>query len=199
MPRTRRSEGGRAAPGGARARLFLALDLPAAARAALVAWRDELVAGRSELRAVRPEALHVTLVFLGWQREDDADRIARLSFEAVAAQAAPRLTATGVRPLPPRRPRLFALDLADEDRRAAAVQAALSDALEAARLFRPERRPFWPHLTLARVKRDAVAAPLPELPPPSRPFDASELTLYRSTLLPQGARYDALARTRLGA
>jgi 2'-5' RNA ligase len=51
---------------GPRARLFLALDLPEPARAAIAAWRDELVSERADLRPVRPEALHVTLVFLGW-------------------------------------------------------------------------------------------------------------------------------------
>jgi 2'-5' RNA ligase len=41
-------------------------------------------------------------------------------------------------------------------------------------------------------------APLPDAPaPPSEPFSASELTLYRSTLRPQGALYEPLARVEL--
>jgi 2'-5' RNA ligase len=40
---------------------------------------------------------------------------------------------------------------------------------------------------------------LPETPaPPAEPFEAGELTLYRSTLRPQGALYEPLARTALG-
>jgi 2'-5' RNA ligase len=35
---------------GPRARLFLALDLPEPARAAIGAWRDELVSERADLR-----------------------------------------------------------------------------------------------------------------------------------------------------
>ena len=104
---------------GPRARLFLALDLPEPARASLASWRDTLVAGRSDLRPVPPEALHVTLVFLGWQDESAAPKIADAAFGALPGGSPPRLTPVGVRSLPPRNPRLFALDLEDEGGRAA--------------------------------------------------------------------------------
>lgn len=99
---------------GPRARLFLALDLPEPARASLASWRDTLVADRSDLRPVSPEALHVTLVFLGWQDESAAPKIADAAFGALSAGRPPRLTPVGVRSLPPRNPRLLALDLEDE-------------------------------------------------------------------------------------
>jgi 2'-5' RNA ligase len=182
---------------GPRARLFLALDLPESARASLVSWRDALVAGRNDLRPVRAEALHLTLVFLGWHDESAAPKIAEAAFAASPGGPPPRLTPTGVRSLPPRNPRLFALELDDEGGRASALQAAASAALEGGGWYRPEKRPFWPHLTLARVKRgERRVAPLPDRPPPPRePFEAPVLTLYRSTLRPQGALYEPLART----
>jgi 2'-5' RNA ligase len=172
--------------------MFVALDLPEAPRAEIAAWRDTLVAGRRELRPVAAEALHVTLAFLAWQDESDASAIAQTAFEAAGGVARPRLAAIGTRPLPPRRPRLFALDLEDEEGRAVALQAAVSDALASARFYRPEKRAFWPHVTLARVKRGARAAPLEGPPPPAEPFTAGRVTLYRSTLRPQGAVYDVL-------
>jgi RNA 2',3'-cyclic 3'-phosphodiesterase len=176
--------------------MFVALDLPEPQRSALAAWRDELVGGRGDLRPVAPEALHVTLVFLGWQDAEAAEDIASAAFVSAAA---PVLRATGVRPLPPRDPRLFALDLSDEGGRAGALQAAVAAALR--RWYEPERRPFWPHVTLARVKRGRRRAPpLPDSPqPPAEPFTARELTLYRSTLRPQGALYEPLARMELPA
>jgi 2'-5' RNA ligase len=178
--------------------MFVALDLPEAARAGLAIWRDELVAGRSELRPVPAKALHVTLAFLGWKDESDAERIGEAAFSAAGGVAPPRLRPAGVRPLPPRGPRLFALDLEDEGGRCVELQDAVSRALAAERFYKPEKRPFWPHMTLARVKRGAKAGPLPELPPPAEPFEAAELTLYRSTLRPQGAVYDPLARSSIG-
>jgi RNA 2',3'-cyclic 3'-phosphodiesterase len=179
--------------------MFVALDLPDAARAALAAWRDELIEGRGDLRPVRADALHVTLAFLGWQDESAAERLAEAAFAAASGSVGPKLRAADLRALPPRAPRLFALALDDEDGRAEALQAAVSDALEAGRWYRPEKRPFWPHLTLARVKRGERRAPsLPSSPPPpSEPFAATELTLYRSTLRPQGALYEPLARATL--
>jgi 2'-5' RNA ligase len=177
--------------------MFVALDLPEPARTALASWRDELVAGRRDLRPVASDALHVTLAFLAWQDEADADRIAEAAFDAGRSVDAPRLAAGSLRPLPPRGPRLFALDLEDEGGRAVALQAAVSDALEAGRWYRPEKRPFWPHVTLARVKRGERAPPLEGPPAPSDPFVARGLTLYRSTLRPQGALYEPLARATL--
>jgi 2'-5' RNA ligase len=183
---------------GPRARLFLALDLPEPARAAIAAWRDQLVRGRADLRPVRSEALHVTLVFLGWQDEAAAPRIAEAAFGTLPDQPAPRLTPLGVRTVPPRSPRLFALDLEDEGGRATAVQAAASAALDAGGWYRPEKRPFWPHLTLARAKRaERRVRPLQDGPPPPGAFEATAVTLYRSTLRPQGALYEPLARTVL--
>jgi RNA 2',3'-cyclic 3'-phosphodiesterase len=139
----------------------------------------------------------VTLVFLGWQDESAAETIAATAFGPAAGAPAPVLRAADVRPLPPRGPRLFALDLADEEGRCTELQDAMSRALAAERYYRPEKRPFWPHVTLARVKRGARAQPLPDLPPPVEPMVAADLTLYRSTLRPQGAVYDPLARRRL--
>jgi len=176
--------------------MFVALDLPEAARSALADWRDALVAGRTDLRPVALDALHVTLVFLGWQDEGAAEAIS----DALDAPAeSPILRATGVRPLPARDPRLFALDLEDFEGRATALQATVSDALEAGRWYRPEKRPFWPHITLARVKRhERRVPPLPDTPaPPDEAFQAAALTLYRSTLRPQGALYEPLARREL--
>ena len=178
--------------------MFLALDLPEGARARLVEWRELLLDGRRDVRPVSPEALHVTLVFLGWQDESAAERIDEAAFGALPAGPAPRLTPTEARSVPPRNPRLFALDLDDEDDRCALLQHAVSRALEAERFYKPEKRPFWPHVTLARVKRGARAGPLPELPPPPATMQATELTLYRSTLRPQGALYEPLANVRLG-
>ena len=151
------------------------------------------------MRPVRAEALHLTLCFLGWRAEAEARRIAELAFAACDGLAAPLLTPRALEPVPPRRPRLFALDLADESGRAVAVHGALSDALANEGIYEPETRPFWPHVTLARVKRDARAGPLEAAPPPPEPFEAREITLYRSTLRPQGALYEPLARGRLGS
>lgn len=184
-------------PGSPRARLFLALDPPEAAREDLGAWRDRLCAGRDDLRPVAAGALHLTLVFLGYRPEKEIEAIAATAFEPLRGLEPVELHPAGVRPLPPRRPRLFALDLADPGGACVALQAAAEGALAAARFHRPEKRPFWPHITLARVKRDRRADPLEVEEAPPGPFHAADVVLYRSLLSPKGARYEPLARLEL--
>jgi RNA 2',3'-cyclic 3'-phosphodiesterase len=186
-------------PGSPRARLFLALDLPDEVREALVEWRSSALAGRDDLRPVAPEALHVTLVFLGYLPEKEIPVVARTAFEALAGFEPARLAVSGVKPVPPRSPRLFAFDLSDESGRAVSIQAAVSDALAAARFYKPEKRPFWPHVTFARVKRGVRRAqPIESAVPALEPFEAPQITLYRSILRPQGALYEPQERLRLG-
>jgi RNA 2',3'-cyclic 3'-phosphodiesterase len=186
------------------ARLFLALELPGVEREALAGWRDRAIAGRDDLRAVDARALHLTIVFLGRRPELEIPSIADCSLAAVAGLAPAVLEPTAVVGVPRRRPRLFALDLADRGRRAAAVQAAASGALASAGFYTPEKRPFWPHLTLARVRGAGRRGrePTPKVDPlevdrPSGSFTCDRVTLYRSHLSPSGARYEPLNSARL--
>ena len=66
----------------------------------------------------------MTLVFLGWQDESAARADRRRGVRRAAGRARRRgCAAADVQPVPPRNPRLFALDLEDEGGRAAALQA----------------------------------------------------------------------------
>jgi RNA 2',3'-cyclic 3'-phosphodiesterase len=175
-------------------RLFLALDLPEDVRAALARWGEASFRASPSLRQVAAADLHVTVAFLGWRPCAQAGEIWSAVRGAVSELALPRLEPGAVMPAPRRRPRLLALDLADPTGAATAWHRAVSDALAEARLYEPERRTFWPHVTLARARKGArVRAPRegPEL----RAFDATALTLYRSDLSAAGARYTALEQT----
>ena len=161
-------------------------------------WRSRAVGDRDDLRLVAERSLHVTLVFLGGVPEREVQAVEAAVGSAVGGLPPPRLRVAGVRGVPPKRPRLFALDLEDSGGRAGDVQTALSDALSAGGWYEPERRAFWPHVTFARVKRGSAArVPPVDLPPPADPFTASQVTLFRSHLSPRGSSYEALARVRL--
>ena len=171
-----------------RSRLFLALDLHAEARADVASSREALI---GDLRPVAADSLHVTLVFLGWREAEDVRRLAAVAQEATAGKRAPFLVPIGVRAVPAASPRLFALDLEDRAGRCASVQSSLATQLSEAGLYRLEKRPFWPHVTLARVKRGGRA----ELSKADRlpaPFVADRVVLFRSILRPQGAVYEPL-------
>ena len=67
-------------------------------------------------------------------------------------------------------------------------------------LERRDERPFWPHVTLARVRRRAAARPLAVSGAmPLNEFSPAALTLYRSQPGPGGARYTPLESLALSA
>ncbi len=177
--------------------MFVALDLPEAERSALARWRDALVDGRDDLRPVAADQLHVTLAFLGWQDDDAAEWIGDVSLGAVEGLRAPLLAPRAVRGVPSRGPRLFALDLEDRGGRGGEIAGRVGEALEEEGLYRREERPFWPHLTLARVRKGRRAGALGTGEAPGGAFAAPAVTLYRSTLRPEGAHYEALGRREL--
>jgi RNA 2',3'-cyclic 3'-phosphodiesterase len=189
-------------PTSRRVRLFIALDLPGRVRAGVAEWGREALADPA-LRPVRAESLHVTLAFLGHLPEKVVPRLAEI-VEASRVPA-PSIVLADPVPRPERgRPRLFALPA--ESPGAVALQAGLEEKLVAAHLFEPEKRPFWPHVTVARVRRDERGSKRPALvsrPPKALPKDLSQklrgvrLTLYLSQIQPQGAQYTPLAQVEL--
>jgi 2'-5' RNA ligase len=178
------------------ARLFVALDLPDDARERFVAWQHEALGRHPSLRPVSPEALHVTLAFLGRHPEEEVDAIAAAALSGVAGLPPPLLDPVGLVGVPQRRPRLFAVGLADPGGRAAAVHDAVAEPLIEGGWYEREQRPFWPHLTVARV-RAHERPPRVDAEPPSGAFEARDVVLYRSKLGRGGAQYQPLARMRL--
>ena len=129
----------------------------------------------------------MTLLFLG----EASPEVWSAVPSAVAGLRTPRFAVKGVKGVPRRRPRLFALDLEDEGARGAAMQIAVAEAVGV-----ELERPFWPHVTLLRVRKGRR----PEAPRPPGdigPFAPTALTLYRSHPGPKGSRYEALGRRAL--
>jgi len=181
-----------------RVRLFVALALPPEIRAALAGWRDHAVGALPGLRSVAPEALHVTLCFLGSRSASEVEAIAAACGSVGSLEPA-RLTIGDPAWLPARRPRVLSVSLNDLGERLARVQAQLSRELSAGGWYAPEARPFFAHVTVARARHAARVRPV-ELPsPPALEFVGSEVTLFRSRLSSRGARYEPLARAMLGS
>jgi RNA 2',3'-cyclic 3'-phosphodiesterase len=185
-----------------RARLFVALDLPEETREGIVAWGEEALADRA-LRPVAPESLHITLAFLGYRPEKEIEAIAAAVGESAAP--APWVELRDPEPLPPRgRARLYVLPAISPG--AEALQAGLERRLVEAGYYEPEKRPFWPHVTVARVRPEARGSRRPavvsEPPGPipeglTEPRTSVRMRLYRSVLQPSGARYVPFAQVQL--
>lgn len=182
-------------------RTFIALDLSDDAREFLAARQDRLRRAGGDVRWVRPDRVHLTLVFLG---EVAVDRLGNLesAVRGAAAQAGPMtLRAGGAGQFPPRgRPRVIWTALDEPTGALLALQKALAEAT-APFAEEVEDRPYVPHVTLGRVRggevgrlADAVAAMAAETGPA---FGVREAVLYRSRLSPEGPTYTALARAPL--
>ncbi len=188
----------RGEPSGAKARLFVALDIPEGVREALAAWQRRELAALPELRPVAPEALHVTLCFLGWRDLAEAGRIGELAVGA--AEAVQNLALGEPTWLPRRVPRVLAIEVEDAGGRCANLQSAVSDALVAGGFYERETRPFLPHVTVGRVRGRRSPRGVrhrPPGPPPPLAFEGAAVTLYRSRPAAGGSTYEPLARAVL--
>jgi len=174
---------------GERIRLFCALDLPADARSELVAWAAGSLGGRGRLMPA--ENLHVTLAFLGHR---PADEVAAILEELRAASAVAR--PAELRPLRYRQTRSVGMIvLEDVGDAATALANDLHGRLERLGVYRREGRPWLPHVTVLR--RPGPGGDRPELANTCS-IHVVRSALYRSSLAPGGARYDALETAALG-
>jgi 2'-5' RNA ligase len=159
------------------ARLFLAVWPPEDVVEELMALRRKDQRG---VRFVAPSSWHVTLRFFGDARIDAVeDALDALELPSAVATLGPAVDVLGERAL--------VVPVGGLDELADTVTAATRSIGEP-----PPRRPFRGHLTIARVKRDA------RMPPAlgamvGGEFVVDELTLVRSRLDPDGARYDTVA------
>jgi 2'-5' RNA ligase len=185
-----------------RARLFVALDLPEAAQEGIVAWGRGALADPA-LRPVPLESLHITLAFLGYRAEKEIDEIAAVVSESAGPAPWVELLDPVQRPLRGRA-RVYALPVLSAGTEV--LQAGVEQGLAAEGFYKPESRPFWPHVTVARVRPEARGSRRPAVvsqPPGALPAELKEpriavrMALYRSDLQPSGAKYVPLAQVEL--
>jgi 2'-5' RNA ligase len=191
-PRDAGTAAGRPGDDGARVprdtlRLFVAGELPRDVRRAIAAWQEAQLAPRPELRLNR--SLHLTLCFLG--------DVARAAVPGIATAlgaidfAAVPLTPVEALFLPERGPkRVVALRLDDPTGARVGLQGAVSAALVALAVYEPERRPYLPHLTVARFRQKGHPFPLQNVNIPE--FRLGRVVLYSSLLERGGAVHTPL-------
>lgn len=189
-------------------RCFVAIELPAAIKHSLAKASDSL---RGRLNApvkwVEGDALHLTLKFLGNVPASKLDEVSGAMQRACIGSAPLSLRIASLGAFPSARsPRVVWIGL-EGDTEALQLLAGRVDEAMAVLGFPRETRPFAPHLTLGRVReeatssqRDTIAAALQTAAAPECvAFDVAAVSLMRSHLSPQGARYTCLGRIALNA
>lgn len=150
---------------------------------------------------VRPNALHVTIKFLGEREDADVERIKSLL--APPIPVAPfQLDWRGIGTFPSHRhPRALWLGVINGAAPLAEVEAEVSRRLAGEDAIEIEDRAFLPHLTLGRVKMAGEGVDWPKLLQSVEVKRASSLvdrvTLYRSVLSQHGPNYTGLVSAPL--
>lgn len=189
-------------------RLFVAIELPETIRPRVEALARNVSARIPDpgcvIRWVNPEQLHLTLKFIG---ECPDAMLARLkeALDQTARRHAPFGLAFGQLGTFSSGKSLRVLWLGTEDGTEAAEALAgdLQEACHAAG-FALEKRPYHPHLTLARSQKPfqlkALAKIFLEHPQETiGPARIDRLSLIQSVLSPQGPRYTTLCRVPLNS
>jgi 2'-5' RNA ligase len=187
-------------------RCFVAIELPSEVKQSLAETGALL---RTRLHApvkwVEPDAIHLTLKFLGGVPASKLDQLNSAIERACSRAPALTLRAVSVGAFPSvRSPRVIWVGMAG-DTGALALLAGRIDEEMAGLGFARESRPFAAHLTLGRVREEAnaaerssICAALQAVPEPECPvFTVRDVSLMQSHLAPQGARYTCLGRTAL--
>jgi 2'-5' RNA ligase len=181
-------------------RAFIAVNLPREERAQLHAALAPLREQVPLVRWLNPDALHITLKFLGDIEGSDLDRIRVTIDETVANHAPLTVALAGLGGFPSlRRANIVWIGVTADprlDRLQRDIELALS------RLgFAREKRPFRGHITVGRAQSEA------RLPSLERSTGVVEYTgsivvesveLMRSHTDAGGARYETLSRHTLG-
>jgi 2'-5' RNA ligase len=158
------------------------------------------------VRWVRPEAIHLTLKFLGDTGQQQVEQV-KEALDRAAQEVVPfAFTAGGIGCFPnTRRPRVVWVGLHEPT----GALRHLRDAVEgqvAPLGFPTEKRPFSPHLTLGRVHRRASRSEVRavgEIIAASAMGNLDEMQVHevcyiKSDLRPSGAVYTTLSRAPLG-
>jgi RNA 2',3'-cyclic 3'-phosphodiesterase len=180
-------------------RTFLAIDLPSSLHEAIGKKQKELKSSLPGINWVKSENLHITLKFLGDTPESQIDDLRKVVEQAVKGTSPFVMTLRGFGAFPDKRaPRTLWTGIDCEEN----VLENLATQVEAVVIplgFPEEGKPFRPHLTLARIKKDyrELGKVIEKSGVLADPFIfgrllVEQVTLFKSDLRPTGSVYTKL-------
>jgi 2'-5' RNA ligase len=177
-------------------RIFLALPIPERVRQSLAAVASFLKGQFPSFKVPRTDSFHFTLFFFGEKnQEETAMLVSVLNTHTLSGRPiAARWKAVGTFP-PAGVPRVVYADVGMGSEEIISLQQKIGLLLKEQGVTAPEeKRPFRPHLTLARNKGGAVNRRLlNEITLPQDPFVMDRCVLFQSVLNRDGAVYHPLA------
>lgn len=183
-------------------RAFIALRLPENILSSINKIQEDLKQYRLPVRWVRPENIHLTLKFFGNISESDTEIIGIAMSDCAGCCSPLTLSAKGIGVFPSvARPRVIWAGFSGQISLLLSFQDALEKRLEKSG-FKKEERPFKGHLTIGRFKDRVNNERLIEAIRKHKDFNtdvfnAEEIILFKSDLLPAGPVYTELLKVPL--
>ena len=182
-------------------RIFAALPLPAQAVKKLEELAAELKARYPDLRVVKPQGMHITMVFFGELNQDQVLGVMRVMDNSELKVSSIQAVMGGIGQFPPQgSPRVIYCPIHKGAPEISYLYRLYYQLLSnTGRLSIDEQREFTPHITLARNKDSRVSlSDVEELFRFEYSLILDRLVLYQSILRPQGAEYNVMKTVMLG-
>lgn len=187
-------------------RSFIAIELPPEVKRSLTRFQNSLkAADEKNVKWVEPENMHLTLQFLGNIGADTVDGIIAAIEQASAGTSHFQIEIGGFGAFPNmRRVQTIWVGIEGETGKLARLQKDIGASLTPLG-FKPEARPFTPHLTLGRVRdfirpedRTRLGQMLEKTSFNARyKVDVASVNLMKSQLTRHGPIYTRLAEVKL--
>lgn len=180
-------------------RLFTAVSLSAEQIEEVKALQRSLKLKLEGVRWVKPEALHLTLNFIGETKPERLELVKNVlrTLKTDFKRFTLNLEGVGVFPAP-HRARVLWLGLGQGQDKLSYLARALAEGLESSG-FKTEKRKYEPHLTIGRIREPLEEKVILEHFLKEHNFKSAasvveHLTLFESTLTGRGAIYSALEK-----
>jgi RNA 2',3'-cyclic 3'-phosphodiesterase len=186
-------------------RAFIAIELPQNIKDHISRLQDKLKKSGADVKWVSPSNIHLTLKFLGEIDEKTRDGVCACLVEIAAhtPRYTVKLGSLGAFP-GIQSPRIIWIGLSLGHDQTRSIADQLENNLEKYGIDR-ETRPFSSHITIGRVRsqknKDDLVRCISGLESSMKEnlgeFQAEKITLFKSTLLPQGPIYGIIQETNL--
>ncbi len=186
-------------------RAFIAIDLPKEIKDYLSLLEAKLKQSGADVKWVAPVNIHLTLKFLGEIDEQKTNKITQILEEISFRTPQYHLKLGDIGAFPNiKSPRIIWIGLAAGDNETKEIATNLEEKIEKIGIPK-EDKPFASHITIGRIKSNlnrekltqALTALTTENDKAIYQFLATKLTLFKSTLTPQGPIYEAVKESSL--
>lgn len=183
-------------------RTFIAIELDKTIMQNLWNFIRQLDSGDKNVRWVKKKSLHLTMKFLGDISPSKMESVKKILLETSLQHHPFSLTVQGTGRFPPqsKKPRILWVGTSECP---SLISLQKDMDINLARLgFPKEQRPFFPHLTLGRVKlttnlENVLAKMESSLSHSFGSMIVDKITFFQSTLTPSGADYTVLEEAQI--